>query len=47
MAKTFKDTLKDAGISMDLESGGHPPDYLVEREIKKEPHERIKYLKDI
>jgi len=47
MAKTFKDTLKDAGISMDLESGGHAPDYLVEREIKKEPHERIKYLKEI
>ena len=39
--------LVDAGISMDFESGGHSPEALVDREIKREPHARVKKLKDI
>ena len=47
MARTFKDVLQDAGISMDFEAGGTSPSMLTEREIKQDPHERIKYLKGL
>ncbi len=47
MAKKLKEVLKEAGISMDLQSGGKAPNEMVDREIKREPHQRVKKLKDI
>jgi 4-hydroxyphenylacetate decarboxylase large subunit len=47
MPKKLKEVLVDAGISMDFESGGHSPEQLVDREIKREPHARVKKLKDV
>lgn len=47
MAKKLKEVLENAGISMDLQSGGKAPEKLVDREVKREPHPRVKKLKDI
>ena len=47
MAKKLKEVLDDAGISMDLQSGGKAPEELTDREVKREPHPRVKKLKDI
>ena len=47
MAKKLKEVLSDAGISMDLQSGGQAPDEVTNREIIREPHPRVKKLKDI
>ncbi|MBU1096459.1 MAG: 4-hydroxyphenylacetate decarboxylase large subunit [Bacteroidetes bacterium] len=47
MAKKLKEVLESAGISMDLQSGGKAPDQLTDREVKREPHPRVKKLKDI
>lgn len=47
MARKLKEVLADAGISMDLQSGGHAPEMMVDREIKREPHPRVQKLKDI
>ena len=46
MARTFKEVLSEAGISMDFEAGGKAPAALTDREIQREPHERVKYLKE-
>lgn len=47
MARTLKEVLSDAGISMDFEAGGKAPDELTEREVHFEPHPRVKYLKGL
>lgn len=47
MAKTFKDVMASAGIPMDFESGGKSPKEITDREIKREPHERVKKIRDI
>ncbi|MCK9281645.1 MAG: 4-hydroxyphenylacetate decarboxylase large subunit [Melioribacteraceae bacterium] len=47
MSKKLKEVLANAGISMDLQSGGAAPEKMVDREVKREPHPRIKKLKDI
>ena len=47
MSKKLKEVLNDAGISMDLQSGGKAPEKMVEREVKRAPHPRVKKLKDI
>jgi 4-hydroxyphenylacetate decarboxylase large subunit len=47
MSKKLKEVLADAGISMDLQSGGEAPAKLVDREVKRAPHPRVKKLKDI
>jgi 4-hydroxyphenylacetate decarboxylase large subunit len=47
MPKKLKEVLVEAGIPMDFESGGHSPAHLTDREVVKEPHERVKKLKDI
>ncbi len=47
MAKKLKEVLESAGISMDLQSGGKAPEELTDREVKREPHARVKKLKDI
>lgn len=47
MAKTFKDVMADAGIAMDFQACGKAPETMVDREIKIEPHERVKKLKEI
>ncbi|WP_428565198.1 MAG: 4-hydroxyphenylacetate decarboxylase large subunit [Solidesulfovibrio sp. DCME] len=47
MARTFKEVLADAGISMDFEACGRAPDTIVDREIKPEPHPRVEKLKSI
>jgi len=47
MAKKLKEVLADAGISMDLQVGGKAPEVMVDREVKREPHPRVKKLKDI
>lgn len=47
MAKTFKDVMASAGIPMDFESGGQSPKEITDREIKREPHERVKKIRDI
>ncbi|MBE3121272.1 MAG: 4-hydroxyphenylacetate decarboxylase large subunit [Thermoplasmata archaeon] len=47
MAKKLKEVLADAGISMDLQSGGKAPEMMVDREVKRAPHPRVKKLKDI
>jgi 4-hydroxyphenylacetate decarboxylase large subunit len=47
MAKKLKEVLKDAGISMEFEACGKAPEHIVDREIKLEPHPRVKKLKDI
>ncbi len=45
MAKTFKEVMADAGISMDFQAGGTAPENMVDREVCIEPHERVKKLK--
>ena len=45
--KKLKEVLADAGISMDLQSGGEAPEKMVDREVKRAPHPRVKKLKDI
>jgi len=47
MAKTLKAVLADAGTPMDFQAGGHAPEQLTDREIKREPHPRVQKLKDI
>ncbi len=47
MAKTFKEVMADAGISMDFQACGTAPAEIVDREIRIEPHDRVKKLKDI
>src|SRR5512133_2390818 len=47
MAKKLKEVLADAGIWMDLHSGGEAPDKMVDREVKRKPHIRAQKLKDI
>ena len=47
MAKKLKEVLADGGISMDLQSGGKAPEMMVDREVKRAPHPRVKKLKDI
>lgn len=47
MARKLKEVLAEAGISMDLQSGGHAPEMMVDREVKREPHPRVQKLKDI
>lgn len=47
MAKTFKEVLADAGVSMDFVACGTPPDEVVDREIKREPHPSAKALRDL
>ena len=47
MAKTFKEVMADAGISMDFQACGTAPVEMVNREILIEPHERVKKLKAI
>ncbi|MCJ7657384.1 MAG: 4-hydroxyphenylacetate decarboxylase large subunit [Candidatus Atribacteria bacterium] len=47
MSKKLKEVLADAGISMDLQSGGEAPAEMVDREVKREPHPRVKKLRDI
>ncbi len=47
MAKKLKEVLEDAGISMDLQSGGKAPENLIDREVIREPHPRVQKLKDI
>jgi len=45
MAKTFKEVMAEAGISMDFQACGSAPDSIVDREIRIEPHKRVKKLK--
>ncbi|WP_147820145.1 4-hydroxyphenylacetate decarboxylase large subunit [Salidesulfovibrio onnuriiensis] len=47
MAKTFKEVMADAGISMDFQACGTAPTEIVDREIVLEPHDRVKKLKNI
>jgi len=47
MPKKLKEVLVEAGIPMDFESGGHSPAQMTDREINREPHARVKKLKDI
>ncbi|UIJ37045.1 4-hydroxyphenylacetate decarboxylase large subunit [Desulfobaculum bizertense] len=47
MAKTFKEVMADAGIAMDFQACGSAPEEIVDREIRIEPHERVKKLKDL
>jgi 4-hydroxyphenylacetate decarboxylase large subunit len=47
MPKKLKEVLVEAGIPMDFESGGHSPAALTGREVVKEPHERVKRLKNL
>ncbi|MCW7754862.1 4-hydroxyphenylacetate decarboxylase large subunit [Desulfobotulus sp. H1] len=47
MAKTFKEVMADAGISMGFQACGTAPEEMVDREVKQEPHERVKKLKNI
>ena len=47
MAKTFKEVLADAGVSMDFVACGTPPEEVVDREIKREPHASTKKLRDL
>lgn len=47
MAKKLKEVLEEAGISMDLQSGGKAPKELTDREVKRKPHPRVQRLKDI
>ena len=47
MPKKFKDVLVEAGIAMDFESGGHSPAHRVDREVVREPHARVRRLKDL
>ncbi|MDR3672938.1 MAG: 4-hydroxyphenylacetate decarboxylase large subunit [Holophaga sp.] len=47
MPKKLKEVLVEAGIPMDFESGGHSPVALTDREVNREPHARVKKLKDV
>lgn len=47
MSKNLKDAMAEAGVDLSFTYGGTPPEEFVDREIKKEPHERIKKLRDI
>ena len=47
MAKTFKQVLADAGISMDFEACGKAPVEMMDREILPEPHPRVAKLKNL
>ncbi len=47
MARKFKDILQESGQELEFQYGGKAPQEMVDREMKWEPHERIKKLKDI
>ncbi|HNX42400.1 MAG TPA: MFS transporter, partial [Candidatus Aminicenantes bacterium] len=47
MAKKLKEILAGSAASMEFQAGGKAPDEMVDREIKREPHPRVKKLKDI
>ncbi len=47
MAKTFKQVLAEAGVSMDFQVWGTAPDEIVDREIKRDPHPRVLKLRAI
>jgi len=47
MAKTFKEVMAEAGIAMDFQACGTAPAELIDREVKREPHPRVKKLRDI
>lgn len=47
MPKKLKEVLVDAGLSMDFEVGGKAPEQLTDREIRKDPHPRVKKLRDV
>ena len=47
MAKKLKEVLEDAGMTMDLQSGGKAPAELIDREIKRKSHPRVEKLKEI
>ena len=47
MPKKLKEVLVEAGIPMDFESGGHSPAALTDREVNREPHARVKKLKEV
>jgi 4-hydroxyphenylacetate decarboxylase large subunit len=47
MAKKLKEVLEDAGMTMDLQSGGEAPAELIDREIKRKSHPRVEKLKEI
>ena len=47
MAKKLKEILAGSTASMEFQAGGKAPDEMVDREIKREPHPRVKKLKDI
>lgn len=46
MVKKLADILEEKGINVSFQYGGKAPDEIVDREIKKEPHPRVKKLKD-
>ncbi|WFD09330.1 4-hydroxyphenylacetate decarboxylase large subunit [Tepidibacter hydrothermalis] len=43
----LEDILASKGLSINYQSGGNAPDDMVDREIKKEPTDRAKKLRDI
>ena len=47
MPRKFKEVLAEAGIPMDFEAGGSSPSGLTDREVNREPHPRVKKLKDL
>ena len=47
MAKKLKEIMTESGQSLEFQSGGQAPDTMVDREVRKEPHPRVKKLKDI
>jgi 4-hydroxyphenylacetate decarboxylase large subunit len=47
MAKKLKEVLEDAGMTMNLQSGGEAPDKMIDREIKRKSHPRVEKLKEI
>jgi 4-hydroxyphenylacetate decarboxylase large subunit len=47
MAKKLRDVLAEAGLPLEFESGGRPPDGVIDREVRREPHPRVRRLKEI
>lgn len=47
MPKTLKEVLAQAGIPMDFQAGGRSPEGLTDREVRREPHPRVKRLKEV
>ena len=47
VAKTFKQVLAAAGVSMDFQVWGTAPDEIVDREIKRDPSPRTQKLRAI